>query len=96
MELARVIGTVVATRKAPGLDGVKMLLVEPLDENLKVAGETFVACDSSQAGVGDIVHWIGGREATLAMPVHFVPVDATIVGIVDEVSVGGKRTGGTR
>ena len=91
MELARVIGTVVATRKATGLQGVKMLLVEPLDENLEVAGEHFVACDSSQAGVGDIVHWIGGREATLALPVHFVPVDATIVGIVDEVSVAGKR-----
>ena len=96
MELARVIGTVVATHKVPGLDGVKMLLVEPLDANLEVAGESFVACDSSQAGVGDIVHWIGGREAALAMPVHFVPVDAAIVGIVDEVSVGGKPIGGTR
>ncbi len=96
MELARVIGTVVATHKAPGLDGVRMLLVEPIDENLQVVGERFVACDSSQAGAGDIVHWIGGREAALALPVHFVPVDATIVGIVDDVSVGGESRGGTR
>ena len=96
MELARVIGSVVATRKGPGLEGVKLLLVEPLDEHLEVAGDRFVACDSSQAGEGDIVHWIGGREATLALPVHFVPVDATIVGIVDEVSVAGKSVGGTR
>ena len=90
MELARVIGTVVATHKVPGLDGVKLLLLEPLDENLKVVGERFVACDASQAGEGDVVHWIGGREATLALPVQFVPVDATIVGIVDDVSVAGK------
>jgi microcompartment protein CcmK/EutM len=96
MELARVIGTVVATRKVPGLEGVKLLLVEPLDEKLEVAGERFVACDASQAGEGDIVHWIGGREATLALPVHFVPVDATIIGVVDEVSVGGQRVGGTQ
>ena len=96
MELARVIGTVVATHKAPGLDGVRMLLVVPLDENLQVVGERFVACDSSQAGTGDIVHWIGGREAALALPVHFVPVDATIVGVVDDVSVGGESRGGTR
>ena len=55
MELARVIGTVVATRKVPGLEGVKLLLVEPLDEHLELAGERFVACDASQAGEGDIV-----------------------------------------
>jgi len=96
MELARVIGTVVATQKAAGLTGVKMLLVEPIDENLACVGEQFVACDSSQAGVGDIVHWIGGREAALALPVDFVPVDATIVGIVDDVSVAGQSRGGTR
>ncbi|MBJ94531.1 MAG: ethanolamine utilization protein EutN [Rickettsiales bacterium] len=93
MELARVVGTVVATRKVPGLSGVKLLLVEPLDDQLQPAGEPFVACDSCQAGVGDIVHWLGGREATLALPVHYVPVDATIIGIVDEVSVAGERVG---
>ncbi len=86
MELARVIGTVVATRKVPGLAGVKLLLVEPLDERLVVAGDPFVACDSTQAGPGDVVHWIGGREAALALRVHFVPVDASIVGIVDDVN----------
>ncbi len=86
MELARVIGTVVATRKTPGLTGVKLLLVEPLDERLDVVGDAFVVCDTGQAGPGDVVKWIGGREAALAMPDTFVPVDAAIIGIVDDVN----------
>ena len=85
MELARVVGTVVATVKYPGLTGVRLLLIEPLDEHLAPVGDPFVACDSTQAGPGDVVSWIGGREATLALPVTFVPVDATIVSIVDAV-----------
>jgi microcompartment protein CcmK/EutM len=85
MELARVIGTVTATDRIPGLTGVKLLLVEPLDETLRVVGEPFVACDSTQAGPRDVVAWIGGREAVLALPEPFVAVDATIVGIVDTV-----------
>ena len=93
MELARVVGTVVATQRVPGLDGVRLLVVEPLDESLEVVGETFVACDATQAGPGDVVHWIGGREAALALPTSFVPVDATIVGIVDDVNCGSRTQG---
>ena len=85
MELARVIGTVVATRCYEGLEGVKLLLAEPLDDTLKVVGGPFVVADAGQAGVGDVVSWIGGSEATLALPAHFVPVDATIVTIIDQV-----------
>ncbi len=87
MELARVIGTVVATQQYEGLQGVKLLLVEPLDETLAVVGEPFVATDWDQkAGPGDVVSWVGGREAALACPVHFVPVDAAIVSVVDDVN----------
>ncbi len=85
MELARVIGTVVSTQKAPGLTGVKLLMVEALDERGVVHGDPFVCADASQAGVGDIVSWVGGREATLTLPEHFVPVDAAVVSIVDHV-----------
>ena len=85
MELARVLGTVVATRKAPGLEGVKLLLVRGEDEAGVPFGDPFVACDSTQAGPGDLVSWIGGREAALALPETFVPVDATIITIVDHV-----------
>ncbi len=85
MELARVIGTVVATRKYEGLQGVKLLLVEALDEAGQAHGDPFVAADATQAGVGDTVAWIGGREAALALPETYVPVDAAIVQIVDAV-----------
>jgi ethanolamine utilization protein EutN len=85
MELARVIGTVVSTHKVPGLTGVKLLMVESLDESGATHGEPFVCADATQAGVGDIVSWIGGREAALAMPETFVPVDAAVVSIVDQV-----------
>jgi len=86
MELARVIGTVVASQKYEGLEGVKLLLLEALDEQLVAHGDPFVACDHDMmAGPGDVVAWIGGREATLNQPEHFVPVDASIVSIVDDV-----------
>ncbi|MEE2830680.1 MAG: EutN/CcmL family microcompartment protein [Myxococcota bacterium] len=86
MELARVIGTVVASQKYEGLEGVKLLLVEALDEGLQAHGDPFVVCDSGQhAGPGDVVSWIGGREAALALPETFVPVDAAIVGVIDQI-----------
>lgn len=85
MELARVIGTVTSTQKYPGLEGVKLLLVEAVDEEGAAHGAPFVVTDSGQAGVGDLVSWIGGREAALTCPEEFVPVDAAIVTIVDQV-----------
>lgn len=83
MFLGRVIGQVVATIKAPGLEGSKLLVVQPLDAAGKVLGGPLVACDQAQAGPGDHVLLVDKREATLAMPDPFVPVDAAIVGIVD-------------
>lgn len=85
MELARVIGTVVASTRYEGLEGVKLLLVQPLDDTLAEVGAPLVVADASQAGVGDVVSWVGGREATLALPEPFVPVDAAVVSIVDQV-----------
>lgn len=86
MFLARVTGTVVASVKADGLEGVKLLLVEPLDSRgQKKDGPPIVACDAAQAGLGDQVYCVSAREASHATPVRFVPVDAAIVGIVDVV-----------
>ena len=86
MHLARVIGTLVATQKYPGLEGVKLLMVQPLDRNQQPAGETQVAADSTaQAGPGELVFTVASREAALTLPVTFVPVDLAIVGIVDDV-----------
>lgn len=86
MFLARVIGTVVASVKYEGLEGVKLMLVEALDRDGKPkSGPPIVACDAAQAGVGDHVYCVSAREASHATPIRFVPVDAAIVGIVDSV-----------
>ena len=85
MQLGRVIGTVVATRKYEGLEGAKLLLVLPLDHAQKPTGEPLVAVDTVRAGHGDLVYLVGSREAALALEPHFVPVDAAIVGIVDQI-----------
>lgn len=87
MYLARVIGTVVASQKAEGMQGQKLLVVQPLDVDQRPAGEPHVACDIAQAGEGDLVTCVGSREAALALEPHFVPVDAAIIGIVDEAHV---------
>ncbi len=86
MQLARVIGTVVATQKVAGLTGVKFLIVQPLDRHQQPQGEPVVAGDGvAMAGPGELVYVVASREAALAMPDTFVPVDHAIVGIVDEV-----------
>jgi ethanolamine utilization protein EutN len=85
MYLGIVTGTVVAERKASGLEGKKILLVQPVDENSKPLGDIQAAIDTVQAGVGDLVYLVGSREAALALEPSFVPVDAAIVGIVDGI-----------
>ena len=81
----KVIGTVVCTRKYPGLEGIKFLWVQPLNEHLEAAGQPLVAADALQAGIGEIVYLEDGREGSYALPTTFVPVDAGIVGHVDEL-----------
>jgi microcompartment protein CcmK/EutM len=86
MYLGRVIGTVVATRRYQGLEGVKLLVVQPLTDQLVPSGEPQVAADATrQAGPRDVVTLVGSREAALALDETFVPVDAAIVEIVDQV-----------
>lgn len=87
MKLGKVIGNVVCTQKVESWEGVKLLLVQPLDENLKECGAPLIACDTVQAGPGDIVFYEGGREAALGLSDWFNPSDATIMGIVDSVDI---------
>ncbi len=78
----------VATQKAAGLEGVKFLVVQPLDKHRQPVGEPVIAADgTAQAGPGELVFIIASREAALALPEPFVPVDHAIVGIVDEADV---------
>ena len=83
MELAKVIGTVVASVKHESLVGVRLLVVQPQDAAGDPVGEPMIAADALQAGPGDVVSWVTGREAALALPVTFSPVDCSVVSIVD-------------
>ena len=88
MLFGRVRGNAVCTLKYPGLEGVKLLVVQPLDKALQPVGSLQVAADVVRAGEGDLCVMARSREAALAMPdVKFVPVDLAIVGIVDDLDV---------
>ncbi len=88
MQLGRVRGTVVASVKDPAMTGMKLLVVQPLDEFRNPVGECVVAADAVyQAGDGELVYFVASREAAEAMEPRFVPVDHAIVGIVDDVEV---------
>lgn len=92
MLLGRVIGVVVPCVVTPGLEGVPMLLVQPLDKTLKPKGKALVAADSTRmAGPGELVSYEGGREAAMALATTFVPVDHAIIAIVDDVQLGGAE-----
>jgi len=88
MQLGRVTGTVVATIKAQGLDGVKFLIVQPLDKHQQDRGSPVVAADAvAMAGPGELVYYVASREAAEALEERFVPVDHAIVGLVDQVTL---------
>ena len=83
MQLARVIGTVVATVKNDSLVGRKLLVVQTLDRNLESTGKPMVAVDAVGAGIGELVFWCRGKEASFPFKREDTPTDCTIVGIVD-------------
>lgn len=84
MKFGRVIGTLVATQQYVGLTGVKFLVVQLLDRDLKPQGDPVIAADgTAQAGPGELVCVLGGREAALALPEKFVPVDHAVAAIID-------------
>jgi ethanolamine utilization protein EutN len=83
MQIARVIGTVVATVKNESLSGRKFLIVQTLDADLNSKGSPMVALDSVGAGVGELVFWCRGKEASFPFKRDETPTDCTIVGIID-------------
>lgn len=95
MQLARVIGTVVATIKNDSLDGRKLLVIQSLDANLKPQGKPMVALDAIGAGTGELVFWCRGKEASFPFKREDTPTDCTIVAIVDSeahvTNQGGRR-----
>jgi microcompartment protein CcmK/EutM len=89
VQVARVIGDVVATRKDQNLSGLKLLVLQPVDTNREPNGRTLVAADAAGAGTGEYVFFVRGREAAFPFYPVEAPVDAAIVGIVDHWSAEG-------
>ena len=90
MLLARVVGTVVSTRKDAGLSGLKLLLVREVDDAFEAAGAFVVAADAVGAGLGEVVLIAQGSSARMTEVSREKPVDAVISGIVDSVEIGGR------
>ena len=88
MQLARVVGEVVATIKDANLTGTKLLVLQPIAASGEPSGRTLVALDSVGAGPGEHVFFVRGREAAFPFYPAEPPTDATIVGIVDHWHVG--------
>ena len=88
MQLARVIGDVVATRKDENLVGIKLLIIQPMTETREPAGRAIVAVDAVGAGAGEDVFFVRGKEASFPFYPTEVPTDAGVVGIVDHWTIG--------
>ncbi len=88
MQLAKVVGTVVATRKEAALDGLRLMVVRPLDEEGRPTGQQLVAADAVGAGVEEIVLIASGSSARQTQATDKRPVDAVIMAIVDSWTVG--------
>ncbi len=88
MLFGRVKGSAICTLKYPGTEGLKLLVVQPLNKRMEPMGALQVAADVVDAGPGDLCVMVRSREAALAMPlVKFVPVDLALVGVVDDLEV---------
>lgn len=86
MYLAKVIGTIWATRKYEAVTGYKMQFIQPIDSSLKKSGEPIIALDTVGAGPGEIVFYVTASEAVIPLDVDMAPVDASIVGIIDSIN----------
>jgi microcompartment protein CcmK/EutM len=91
MLLARVIGTVVSSRKEPKIEGIKFLLLEKLDAATMAGKKDYVvAMDTVGAGLGEVVFYVAGSSARMTAVTDGRPSDAAITAIVDTVELGGK------
>ena len=90
MKIARVTGSVVSSVKVDSFEGVILLLIQPLDDEMNEKGPAIVACDTVQAGPGDLVIYEGGREAAMALKNPFNPADAAVIGIIDQFEKAEK------
>lgn len=93
MIICKVVGSVVSTTKAEKLKGKKLLIVQPLDlKTIQEDGKPLVAIDTVGSGVGEVVLMVSGSSARQTEVTNGVPVDAAIIGIVDQIEIGGDLT----
>jgi ethanolamine utilization protein EutN len=91
MKIGKVIGRVVSTHKLESLDGIKLLLVQPLDEKLNIVGDAIVAADTIQSGPGDLIYYETSKEASRVIEARMNPCDAAIMGKIDEIHLDNKK-----
>ncbi len=87
MKLGKVIGRVVCTKKVDSFEGLKLLLVQPVDENRNPQGDAIVAVDTIQSGIGELIYYETSKEAGRVLETTMNPADAAIMGIVDELFI---------
>ena len=91
MILAKVVGTVVSTRKEPKIEGIKFLLLEKINPtNMQGKGDYLVAMDSVGAGLGEVVFFVAGTSSRMTTTTEGKPSDATIISIVDSIDIKGE------
>jgi ethanolamine utilization protein EutN len=90
MFLGRVVGSVWATVKDPQMEGLRMLVVQPVTTALEDAGKPLICTDWTGAGAGEIVYWVRSKEASFPFLPQEPPTDATVVGIVDSIHLRGE------
>ena len=93
MQLGRVVGRVWSSVKSPALEGQRLLVVQPCLPDGTASGRTIICADAVGSGAGELIYWCRGRESSFPFLPAEVPVDATIVGIVDGVEMEKKKEG---
>ena len=91
MKLGRVTGRVISTKKIMSFEGIKLLLVQPVDEHLVPYGDPLVAFDTIQSGTGDLIYYETSKEAGRVLETLMNPCDAAIVGIVDDIFIETEK-----
>ena len=94
MQLGRILGAIVSTRKIDELRGIRLVVMEPLNERREPTGPPMAAVDVVHAQVGDLIYWVGSREAAQAVEPPFPAADVAVVGIVDRVDLLKDRSAG--
>lgn len=87
MQIGRIMGTVVATRKDERLVGTKLMITQPLDIDLSPKGDPLIAVDTVGAGIGELVIYAKGTASRIAARKLDAPIDASVVGIIDEMDI---------